>query len=371
MTTIETGYGYRSSSEYFFLTPDWRTVFVSRQKGKPTRVENDGKKLTRWEFDGEVRAWDLATGRRRETFQHTPPRNITWMQLARDGRTFVTQEQLPGEWEGSPPSATSLWDVKAGTSRPLPGKLSVSGPFSPDSKTIAAVAPDGDDYTTAVKLFDVATGEERLSIPVGEKFTWIDGTVFTPDGRLLVGWVQTFPGRKNWQSWRSGLKFWDAASGKEVAWYPLDEKNSGFTYRAFSPDGRTLATTNWKGEQCKLFLFDLPGKRLARAVVLGEKTFARDPAFSPDGKWVAVMTQVALENGREDDELTAEDLPQPRVHLIEAATGIVRETLVAPPGPAGPACFSPDGKTLATAGSGRVLLWDLANPPLGQGRPSN
>src|SRR5262249_52279509 len=62
LTQIETGYGYRGSSDYFFLTPDWRTVFVSREKSKSTRVEKEGKKLIRWEFDGDVRAWGLATG---------------------------------------------------------------------------------------------------------------------------------------------------------------------------------------------------------------------------------------------------------------------------------------------------------------------
>jgi hypothetical protein len=45
LTKIETGYGYRGSAAYFFLTPDWQTVYVSREKRSMTRIEKAGKKL--------------------------------------------------------------------------------------------------------------------------------------------------------------------------------------------------------------------------------------------------------------------------------------------------------------------------------------
>jgi hypothetical protein len=47
--------------------------------------------------------------------------------------------------------------------------------------------------------------------------------------------------------------------------------------------------------------------------------------------------------------------------LIDVATGTLREILVAPPGFPRSACYSPDGRTLATGGLGRVLLWDLSD----------
>jgi hypothetical protein len=52
-------------------------------------------------------------------------------------------------------------------------------------------------------------------------------------------------------------------------------------------------------------------------------------------------------------------LADARIHLVELATGEVQATLVGPAGYAGGACFSPDGRTLATGGHGTVLLWDL------------
>ena len=41
LSTIETGYGYRSTMEYFFLSPDWGTLYVSRIKRNFTPVEQD------------------------------------------------------------------------------------------------------------------------------------------------------------------------------------------------------------------------------------------------------------------------------------------------------------------------------------------
>jgi WD40 repeat protein len=61
--------------------------------------------------------------------------------------------------------------------------------------------------------------------------------------------------------------------------------------------------------------------------------------------------------------------PQPRILLIEAATGEVRETIVAPVGIAVSLCFSPDGKTLASGGDGRVLLWDMTKSPGARSQP--
>jgi WD40 repeat protein len=354
LTKIETGYGSRGSAEYFFLTPDWGTLFVSREKSQATRVERDAKKLIRWKFDGDVRAWDLATGELRATYQHSPARGTTWMEMAPDGGTFVTFEELSGESERGPRRAASLWDVRTKQSRPLPEDIRPLGVYAPDSKTLAVQAVDG-QRVTAVKLIDVGTAREKLSIPISEKDTRRIGYMaFSPDGTLLVG--QLRDEERTGQHW---LKFWDPA-GREVASF-AGEKWDSFLYMAFSPDGRTLAVTNRGRAGAKLFLFDLPGRKLRKTVPLGE-TGAYPPAFSPDGKWVAVPTLLMPEDA--GDAALAEDLPQPQIHLVEVAAGTVRETLVAPQGFPSAACFSPDGKTLATSGSGRVLLWDLTRPAL-------
>src|SRR5262249_45397116 len=127
------------------------------------------------------------------------------------------------------------------------------------------------------------------------------------------------------------------------------------------------AATNWRGEQRKLFLFRVRDRQLSKTIILGreakgESLSASSPVFSPDGKWLAVVTQ-ALPKQTRTSGADPSDFAQPRIHLIEVAAGEIRETLVAPPAFPWSAAFSPDGKTLATAGHGRVLLWDMTKPP--------
>jgi WD40 repeat protein len=168
LTTIEAGYGYHATARYYGVSPDWRTVFAWREKRKPERIEQDGKRMIRWTFGGEVRAWNLEDGKLLRSYKRQPQSNVRVMRLAPDGKTFYTFDELPGTYERQAKQAISLWDVKAGTYRTLEG-LNSYGPFSPDGKILAIETADEEGYTSAVKLIDVATGREQLSIPITDK----------------------------------------------------------------------------------------------------------------------------------------------------------------------------------------------------------
>jgi WD40 repeat protein len=364
LAKIESGYRHRSSDEYFFVSPDWRTVYVARETETRQRIERDGKKLNLWEFDSDIRAWDLTTGELKIVFAQSPVRGIGWMSMSPDGQTLLAGEQLPGESEGRPHRAVSLVDTRTGKSRELAGNLSVVGAFSPDSRMIAIHEMDVDSYATGIRVFDVATGQLSRSIPIREQFADAGRLVFSPDGQLLVFPQRLHSQRGDWQHWNSILAFYDVASGVQVASIPLDEKNSDYGKPQFSPDGRTLVTGNWRANKSVLLIFDVAQRKLAHTVSLSEeKAFIRPRTFSPDSRWMAVGTQFIPEELQQEDEPAAENVPQPRIHLVDVATGKICETLVTPQGFASSGSFSPDGKTLATAGNGRVLLWDLSVPP--------
>jgi WD40 repeat protein len=368
LITLETGYGYRSTAKYFSVAPDWKTVYVSREKRKAENIEQYGKRMRKWTFDGDVRAWSLDDGKLVRTYKHQPPRGIWWMTMSPDGSKLLTAEHQSGISEGGYPEASekaSLWNVKTGERRPVAG-LETFGTFSHDGRLLAFALEGKDLYARGLKLIETDTGREKWTLPIPDKKVWVSAGTFSRDGQLLFGSFRQFQGAKKYESWRLWLKWWDVATGREVASFEGD-KNDGFTYFHLSPDGQTLAALNWQGEKRKLYLFSVPQKRLLRTTVLGEKPrdfrlLASGGTFSPDGKWLVVITRVYPDKARGDD-MDARDLPQPRIHLIEAATGVIRETLIAPQSFSSNACFSPDGRTLATDGPGRILLWDMTTPP--------
>jgi WD40 repeat protein len=360
LTTIET------SSRTFAVSPDWRTLFAPREKNKYERVEQDGKRMTRWTFEGEVRAWSLDDGKLLRTYKHQPPRGIRGIQLSPDGKKFITSEFLSGTYERSYKNSTSLWDVKSGKYRTR-DRRQPFGKFSPDGRSFASILLDDEEnYAQARKLIDVTNGQEKWSVPIADKNASVNVEAFSRDGRVLFGTVRVFDRPKKRDNWRSWMKWWDAATGREIASFEGD-KNDRFLYFCSSPDGQTLGVLNWLGEKRKLFFYSIAEKRLLRTVLLGEKTegqqlIASGLTFHPDGKWLAVITRSYPEQA-DSENISPRDLPQPRILLIEAATGAIRETLIAPQSFAIAACFSPDSRTLATGGYGRVLLWDTTKMP--------
>ena len=165
--------------------------------------------------------------------------------------------------------------------------------------------------------------------------TTVNGTDFSPDGRLLA------------TATLDGTRLWDTSTWSPIG-APLRSSQGASEGIDFSPDGRTLAVAGGDG---RVELWDVPTRKLLRELI--DPAAADDlPAlaavrYSPDG---AVLAAGALETNH--------------VTLWNTRTGQVigRPIATHPPGSgAHSISFSPDSKRIAVPGApGTVGIWDVA-----------
>jgi WD40 repeat protein len=202
--------------------------------------------------DGEVKLWEVATGRERATLKgglQLKLRDKGLTLLREDGvpeavlktlaswkdREFRTEEELDRELSrllGKIPDRDKREEhrglvlMQAEPAYNGPGVV-WSVAFSPDGKTLAS----GDVFGW-VLLWDVKSGKRRATLqsfnPEGreEDIHGALSVAFSPDGKTLAAGITC------------GLKFWDVTSGKQVA----ARKGAPVWSVAFRPDGKALAT---------------------------------------------------------------------------------------------------------------------------------
>jgi WD40 repeat protein len=253
----------------------------------------------------------------------------------------------------------------------LPEKGASVVAFSPDSRWMAT----GFFSTNQVKIWDLTSGEEKLSLNGHAAPRIISYLAFSPDGTQLAD------GAQGWEAANDSLILWDAVTGSEL------QRFNG-RLGAISPDWHLAALTQREqGQETTLDLVDLASGELKRSLKAAGDIY--DVAFSAQGKQVAAkMYSVfqdlfsfwSVDSGKMDRTLygwrgfsyssdgrlmavlmdIGSGTDQGELNLIDAATFAWVKTLARDADTlwfAYPA-FSPDGRILAASCGSRVILWD-------------
>ncbi len=304
----------------------------------------DGRTLVSGGWDNTIRFWDLATGRERDRLPG-PKRGLLGIALTPDGKALVTVG-----------NGGSIRIREQATGRELRSWQGHGGSHvrcvavSPDGKLLATGG--GGNHDPTLSLWDLATGTE-LHSPGGKTYT-INSVAFSPDGKVLAAGCGTLdwfgPPPAEDRGVGGTVRLWDVATGKLLK--TLRGHANGVTEVAFSPDGKRLASA---GNDSTLRLWDAAtGKELARIPVPASPPFPSygRPAeidqggvysvkFSPDGRTLASAGEDGV------------------VRLWDAATGKESRTLPAHGHEVRVVAFSADGKTLASGScDNTVRLWD-------------
>lgn len=144
--------------------------------------------------------------------------------------------------------------------------------LSPDGRSIAVSARDGETNDRDVWVHDVGSGAKRVMYPAKGNDNF---PVWSPDGKELI-----------FTSSRGGgydMRRGDAVLLKApVSEYP----------RSWSPDGRWLIYTSADTKR-DLFLLPLDGPAEPKPLVVDAKAWSDGARFSPDGRYFAFVSNAA------------------------------------------------------------------------------
>ena len=353
---IDTPKGWRGSMEYAFLTPDWKTLYVTdERKRKVVPVEIDGKKDHRIEYSGHVLAWDMTTGQSKDGLAPETNCGANFAKMSPDGTKLlvVEFETVLASKRAEEKRRTFAWDLTTGTKSKV-GDGFLVPTFLPDGKTGLLVNTDYEAKTSVLQRIDLATGKVLASRDTPEKGLSFSVSGVSSDGKLVA---VSLGGKKGATP---TTLFVDPETLKDVATLTGEATPDGYGWNggSFSPDGKVFQTTDGNGS---LRLWDVAARKVVRTIRHGDGSWWRRD-FSPDGEWLAVAWMPKWDEEQEGNrEPDPADLPQPRVTLYNLADEKAKPVvLMCPHGYVGSLAFRPDGKQLAFGSAGGVHLFDMS-----------
>lgn len=257
----------------------------------------DGKLLASSSYDSTVRVWEVATGRQVAKFSDFP-QPVWFLRFTADG----------GKLAVSPSGASEvvLFDIKTGK------KLSSHRSGQGFALSSLLRHPDGRILAVSKNLgFNPNNGTRHVSVSVwdvlGDRLVQqLDGltnslacAILSPDGRMLAT-----------REYGGAFRLWELATGQERVRIEEGASGSGQTGTqifAFSPDGTTIASAAL--QEPKIHLWDVAtGKPIASFPAHTKAMYTVE--YTPDGK--------TLVSGSQDSTLMSWDMTLPRRQAMAA-----------------------------------------------------
>jgi WD40 repeat protein len=235
------------------------------------------------------------------------------------------------------------------------GEMNVAPALSPDGKRVVFLSSRS-QFAIDMYVADVATGKvtrklvETAGDPHFESLEFIDSAGdWAPDNHrfVLAGVAKGKP----------VLSILDVDTGKREEEHAFPMLDQIFN-PAWSPDGRRIAFSGFKGGLLDLYLYDLQSKQLTR---LTDDAYADyDPEWSPNGNEIAWVTD------RFSSNLDTLAFGNYRIGLLDVRTHAARPFAGFDTGRNTNPEFSADGRSLyfiaAPDGIANVYRADVANP---------
>jgi WD40 repeat protein len=253
------------------FTPDGKTLALAHWKDDPKAGPT-----------GRISLWDPATGERKGLLQHEPPRGVSRLVLAPDGKTLAASESWKESVKGQYKQTVTLWDIASGKAQSAADEYSAALAFSPDGKVLARSGQSVKDNRlddVEVRRRDLTTGKDLPTLMNTISKNAINSLAFALDGKTLAG-----------ADFAGNIIFWDTASAKVRTTLKQEDQRRIYSM-AFSPDGNTLAVGvgDRRGHDHDPGLIVLcdaaTGQK--RLTLTGHTNQVLSVAFSPDGKLLA------------------------------------------------------------------------------------
>jgi WD40 repeat protein len=233
------------------FAPDGKTLAVGVYEQERMRVS------------GEVRLWNIATKRLRETLKREPSCGVGRIAFSPDGKTLAAEEESKAGVRASSKVEVALWDLSTRQVRTALNTSATGLTFSPDGKSVITAGQ-------GLRVWGVEAGTESANL--AGSYSCL---ACSPDGRLVA--LGDYTGK---------ITVWDLTKSEAAGALQLEE-NPPIYSLAFSPDGKTLAAGTGDQEiklvkPARIALVDLSTLE-ERQTLRGHRGAVQSVVFSPDG----------------------------------------------------------------------------------------